>query len=159
MRCAPLHNKNELRCPQKCSGIILYDRGFYLLAVLTLTIQQWSSSIHTCSPTSALWCSAGVCPRVLQGSSIIQVTPRQQTVDHKSPLSPSPSVHLWMSLSLPFSLRQYNKSRHVPTRHQQPDLVHEPAPRPRRGGAEDQKGGGGKPRKKIPSMTQPASVG
>lgn len=66
------------------------------------------------------------------------------------------SVHLWMSLSLPLSLRQY-KSRHVPTRHQQPDRVHEPAPRPRGGGAEDRRGG--KPRKKIPSMTQPASVG
>lgn len=63
-------------------------------------------------------------------------------------------------LSPSFSLRQHNKSRHVPTRHQQPDRVHEPAPRPRGGGAEDQKGGG-ETQKKYPawlSLLQSVSI-
>lgn len=148
--------KNELRRSQKCSGIILYVRGFYLLTVLTLTIQQWSSSIQACSPASALWCSAGVCPRVLQGSSIMQVNPRQQTVDHKSPLSPSPSVHLWMSLSLSLSgsttsqgMFQHATNSRIGCMSLLLDQEGEEQ--------KIRKGGGGNP-EKIPSMTQPASV-
>lgn len=65
---------------------------------------------------------------------------------------------LWcLSLSLSAPLRQHNKSRHVPTRHQQPDQACEHAPRPE-GEDQRERKRGGKPRKKIPSVTQAASV-
>lgn len=125
------------------TSVMLYVRGFYSHTVVGLTKQRGSSgalpsTLLSCDCTLVLT-PTGVCPKVLPGSPIVWVTSHWQTVDHK----PRPSICISGCLSaLPV---QHNKSRHVPTRHQQPDWVYEPAPRPE--GEEQRIREGGNPEK------------
>lgn len=114
------------------------------------------------SPCCLQWVdtSSGVGPRgAAELSQCAGPFTPAKCVDHKAPISVL-CCDVSLSLSLSAPLRQHNKSRHVPTRHQQPDQAYEHAPRPE-GEDQRERKRGGKPRKKkkkIPSVTQAASV-
>lgn len=128
------------------SVVMLYDGGFYSHTVVTLTKQRGSSgappsTLLSCDCTPVLT-PTGAFPWLLLGSPVCGSLHTGKLLT-TSLFSLSLSLTLWLSLSA--LLGQHNKSRHVPTRHQQPDWVYEPAPRPE--GEEQRIREGGNPEK------------